>query len=121
MLLFLQAFMAAEQLRNYGIGLRVVNLPWLNRVDRDWLANEIVGKKWMFSLDDQYTIGGQGQMLMSVLATLNLDVYPQASMLGVLDIPLSGANDEVLRAHRLDRESLVQDIAATMGIDARLR
>ncbi len=119
--LLTEAFMAAEQLRNYGIGLRVVNLPWLNRVDRDWLANEIVGKKWMFSLDDQYTIGGQGQMLMSVLATLNLDVYPQASMLGVLDIPLSGANDEVLRAHRLDRESLVQDIAATMGIDARLR
>ena len=33
---------------------------------------------------------------------------------GLHDIPACGQNDEVLRAHRLDAESLAEDLAAAM-------
>ncbi|MFM9587282.1 transketolase C-terminal domain-containing protein, partial [Streptomyces caniscabiei] len=33
-----EALIAAEQLAAEGVGVRVVDMPWLNRVDREWLA-----------------------------------------------------------------------------------
>src|SRR3712207_513506 len=38
-----EAVEAARLLRERGIGLQVVNLPWLNRVDREWLHQTIDG------------------------------------------------------------------------------
>ena len=68
-----QAMKAAEQLEsNHGVDLKVVNLPWLNRVDRDWLRETVGRCRTVFTLDNHYIAGGQGQMLLATLAELNL-------------------------------------------------
>ena len=102
-----QAVIAAERLeREAGIQLRVVNLPWLNRVDTDWLREVTRGCRAMFTLDNHYLTGGQGQMLLAALAELDLSPQVSARRFGVARIPESGGNVEVLRAHGLDANSL---------------
>jgi transketolase len=105
-----EAVRAAQLLAEDGIGLRVVNLPWLNRVDRAWLAEAVAGHRRVFTLDNHYVTGGQGQMIAAALAELAPRGLEGVTLLGVEDIPRCGRNDEVLRAHRLDAESLRQRI-----------
>ena len=111
-----EAYRASGLLRErHGIGLRVVNLPWLNLVDAGWLAEEVRNTRWVFTLDDHYVNGGQGELLAATLAECGLGGARSVRRLGVRDIPACGQNDEVLRAHRLDAESLAEHMAAAMG------
>jgi transketolase len=111
-----QAWHAARHLRERGEGaLRVVNLPWLNVVDDDWLAETLIGVTQVVTLDDHYVDGGQGQMLAARIARLGLAQPPAVRCLGVREIPVCGQNDEVLRAHRLDAASLTEDLAAVLA------
>jgi transketolase len=111
-----QAFEAATLLRQRrGLGVRLVNLPWLNAVDSDWFAREVRGVPHVFTLDDHYVSGGQGEMLVSRLAELGLSSGVRVERFGVRTIPACGQNDEVLRAHRLDAESLATDFGAAMS------
>jgi transketolase len=103
-----EAVKAARLLRDQGLGLNVVNLPWLNHVDEAWLKRTVAGRRAMFTLDNHYVVGGQGQMIAAAIARLGLAIPIQS--FGVEDLPVSGANDEVLRHHRLDAESLADAI-----------
>jgi len=111
-----QAYRAAALLAERGsLDLAVVDLPWLNRVDPGWLAELAARYPWLLTLDNHYVHGGQGQMLLSALAELSDRPLPRARRLGVTQVPLCGGNTEVLRAHRLDAESLAADIQAIVG------
>ncbi|HEX3276255.1 MAG TPA: transketolase C-terminal domain-containing protein [Gemmatimonadales bacterium] len=109
-----EAFDAASLLRErHGFGLRVVNLPWLNLVDDAWLVREIGDVRHVVTLDDHYVHGGQGELLAARIAELGVGVGP-VHRFGIRSIPACGQNDEVLRAHRLDAESLAADILAAV-------
>jgi transketolase len=105
-----QAYEASRVLSNRGIRLCVVNMPWLNRVDAEWLRDLVAGYQWVFTLDNHYLSGGLGDLILSQLALLGLEHPPLAKKLGVSTIPACGLNDEVLKAHRLDADSLCEDI-----------
>ena len=110
-----QAFEAAEILAGRdGIQLKVINLPWLNRVDPDWLKVMVAGLRIVFTLDDHYLEGGQGRMIASVLAAQPGENRPVWRGFGVEDIPACGRNDEVLKAHGLDAGSLADKMAETL-------
>jgi transketolase len=110
-----QAWRAADLLRErHGFGLRVVNFPWLNLVDDDWLATEVQPSRPIITLDNHYVAGGQGEMLVARLGELGLGGSAGVLRLGVRGIPQCGQNHEVLRAHRLDAENLAQDILAVL-------
>ena len=110
-----EAFRAAALLRErHGIGLRVINLPWLNLVDGEWLAGEVEGAGAVFTLDDHYVSGGQGEMLLARLTELGR-AHPVVRRFGVQSIPACGQNDEVLRAHRLDADSLAREVAEALS------
>ncbi len=112
-----QAVQAAEVLRrDHGVGLKVVNLPWLNRVDVAWLAEAVRDFKSIFTLDNHLVAGGQGDMLAARLAESGLLEGRRFRKLGLTDIPACGQNDEVLRAHRLDGDGLSMRVAETMGL-----
>lgn len=114
--LLAEAFKAAQMLRDqHNVRVRVVNLPWLNRVDRDWLRETIQDVPFVFTLDNHYVTGGQGQMLLSELAEMGVLGGVGAQRLGVTRIPVCGQNDEVLRAHGLDAPSLCAQIASTLA------
>jgi len=98
----------------HGIGLKVVNLPWLNRVDAGWLKETVKDYSTVFTLDNHYLAGGQGGMITSRLAGLGLPEAPRVRQFGVETIPVCGQNDEVLRAHRLDADSLAKDMLSVI-------
>jgi transketolase len=114
-----QAVVAAQLLRrDHGLGLTVVNLPWLNRVDTDWLRMTVQNYRVLLTLDNHYVAGGQGEMLAATLAETGLLDGRRLRRLGLTDLPACGQNDEVLRAHGLDAESLAATTAALCAAGA---
>ena len=111
-----QACLAAASLSStHGISVKVINLPWLNRVDRAWLSEIAWDVPWLFTLDNHYLTGGQGEQVLAALAELGLANPPRAHRMGVEEIPVSGGNDEVLRAHGLDADGICRRMLKAMG------
>ena len=102
------AWHAAEALAQEGIGVRLVNLPWLNRVDAEWLRDVIGGRRTIVTLDNHYVVGGQGQMVAAAIASLGLEPAARVTQIGVEALPECGTNDEVLAYHGLDIDGLVR-------------
>ena len=103
---------ADEAEKASGISTRVVNLPWLNRVDRAWLRDVIGEARAVVTLDNHYVHGGQGEMLAAALAEMGLDSRVAVSLVGVTALPACGTNDEVLQYHGLDVPALMRAIEA---------
>jgi transketolase len=103
------AFDAARQVeQETGTSVRVVNLPWLNRVNDRWLRDVIGDCRSVVTLDNHYVHGGQGEMVAAAIAGLVLEPAARVTRTGVTELPQCGTNDEVLAYHRLDVPSLVQ-------------
>jgi transketolase len=102
------AYEAAAALEQSAEGrVRLVNLPWLNRVDPDWLRETIGSRRHVVTLDNHYLHGGQGEMLAAATAELGLDPGVRVTRIGVTELPQCGTNDEVLAYHGLDVSGLV--------------
>lgn len=111
-----QAYLAAELLKKrQGLDVAVVNLPWLNRVDANWLRKTLDGKRALFTIDNHFVKGGQGRMVAAAVAGLGLDRALPVRSFGLTEFPACGQNDEVLRAHCLDAESLATAMAETLA------
>ena len=93
-----QAYEAAERLGDWG----VIALPWLRDVDGEWVAETARGQ--IVCLDNHVLPGGQGEAILAALAD---EARGRTTLAGVDRVPECGSNDEVLRAHELDAESLV--------------
>ena len=110
------AWHAIEELsRDSGIRIRLINLPWLNRVDPAWLMEAIGDCRSVLLLDNHYAHGGQGEMLAAAISGLALDPVARVTRLGVTELPECGTNDEVLEYHGLDIASLVKSFRAALG------
>lgn len=108
--LLANAWDAADRLSQHGISLKLVNLPWLNRVDSQWLRETIGPIRRIVTLDNHYVHGGQGQMLASAIAELALENAPHVARVGVTELPECGSNEEVLQYHRLDADGLFEQM-----------
>ena len=105
------AFEAADEIEKAaGVSVRLVNLPWLNRVDRDWLRDAIGFRRSIITLDNHYLHGGQGEMLSAAIAALGLEPAVRVTNVGVTELPECGTNDEVLAYHGLDVSGLVRSL-----------
>ena len=106
------AFEAVRQLEEAsGSRVRVVNLPWLNRVNPAWLRRAVGDCRAVVTLDNHYVHGGQGEMIAATLAELDVDAPCRVTRVGVRELPECGTNDEVLAYHRLDIASLVETLS----------
>jgi transketolase len=109
-----EALVAAERLAESGeLSLRVVAMPWLNRLDEDWLAAELAGFDHVFVLEDHAPVGGLGDALRAALEGHAVTVF------GVEGWPACGTPPEALRFHGLDGASLAARIADRVGVVAR--
>lgn len=99
-----EAYKAAQLLGGHGVSARVINLPFLNRIDGAWLRSALDGARALFTLDNHYVMGGQGDMVLRAVAELGLSL--RARRLGLTSVPRCGQPAEVLKAHALDAESL---------------
>ena len=108
------AWRAADLLEADGIEAGVVSLPWLRGVDGAWIA-EVADGAPVFCLDNHYVTGGQGDAVVAALAAEAPDAASRVHKLGIEEVPRSGENNEVLRAHRLDGESIAEAARARLG------
>jgi transketolase len=104
-----EALTAAELL---GDRVQVVNMPWLNRVDREWLAELAEPFEEVFVLEDHAPVGGLGDTLRRELGDRRVTVF------GVEGWPACGTPAEALRFHGLDGASLAGRIAAALPAEA---
>ena len=94
--------MLAEQ----DFSLRVVNLPWLNRIDHSWLVDTIGDCKTIFSLDNHSEYGGLGDLLLkSLISSDNLRDNKLIKFV-VKEHPACCTLPETLSYHGLDGKSL---------------
>jgi len=103
-----EALAAAELLESRGVDLAVVDMPWLNRFDREWLAELLSSYERVFVLEDHAPVGGLGDALRRELDGLSVTV------LGVEGWPACGTPPEALRAHGLDAASLAERVLAAV-------
>jgi len=104
-----EALTAGERL---GGRLQVVNMPWLNRVDREWAAELVEPFGEVFVLEDHAPVGGLGDTLRRALRGRSVTVF------GVEGWPACGTPAEALRHHGLDGASLADRITVALGARA---
>jgi transketolase len=109
-----EALVAAERLQSKRISLRVVNLPWLNRVDLPWLESVLPESGVTFSLDNHSPYGGVGDNLLNAFMSAKSLRGRRLVKFGVEGIAACGTPPEALRHHRLDGESLAERIQSTL-------
>jgi transketolase len=110
-----EALKASEILKEQGVSLKVVNLPWLNEIDQSWLAEICKECKFLFALDNHSGYGGLGDLLLNALMSspdLNARVLTKFA---IDTIPACGTPDEALAYHKVDGLSLAERITAVIS------
>jgi transketolase len=102
------AWSAADQLAARGVSAAVVNLPWLNRIDDEWVAESLRRFAAVVTLDNHYVTLGQGVMIGAAIARTGLRAAIRS--IGLADIPACGSNAEVLAHHGLDADSIARTV-----------
>jgi transketolase len=87
-------------------------MPWLNRVDANWLGELAEPFDEIFVVEDHAPVGGLGDSLRRALGGRPLTV------LGVEGWPACGTPVEALRFHGLDGASLADRITLALGARA---
>jgi transketolase len=100
-----EALTAAERL---GGRVEVVNMPWLNHVDPDWLADLVEPFGEIFVLEDHAPVGALGDTLRRALDGRTVTVF------GVEGWPACGTPSEALRYHGLDGSSLADRMSLAL-------
>ncbi|MFJ2742608.1 transketolase C-terminal domain-containing protein [Streptomyces sp. NPDC087440] len=101
-----QLLAAARTLAAEGVDLTVVELPWLNRVDPQWLAALAARADTLTVVENQYTQGGQADTVARALLELDAPRTPRFRGIGLTEVPRCGTEAEALAAHGLDAASL---------------
>jgi transketolase len=119
-----EALLASEALAKQGFGLTVVNHPWLNRVDADWLRDLVKRHDMIYVLEDHGPNGALGDRILEALAATDSLAGKRFRKFAVEGFPACGGPPEVLKHHGLDGSSLAEAILGTrpttaVGVDER--
>ncbi len=112
-----EALVAADYLEKIGFNLKVVNMPWLNKIDKEWLRIVVKDQKRIFVLEDHSAFGGLGDRLLNWLVEIDEIKNKQFINLGLREYPECGTPLEVLEYHKLDGKSLAQRISGVKDIE----
>jgi transketolase len=108
-ILLSNAWKAADELAKQGISAAVIDLPWLNRIDDEWVKT-LGAFSHIVTLDNHYLEYGQGVMIGAALARTG--VRAQLSQIGLKEIPACGSNADVLAYHGLDAAGIAKTVLA---------
>ncbi len=109
------AVQAAQSLsKENGLSVKVINLPWLNNIDAEWLTREVGTCMNIFSLDNHYFVGGQGDRIAEIIAKEALS-EKKLFRVGISEIPACRTNPEILKVHGLDSASISAVIFAKLN------
>ena len=109
-----EAIVAAETLRKQDLSLKVVNLPWLNRIDEDWFRELVAAFETVFILDNHSQFGGLGDQVLNTAQKLDGLRAKRYIKFAIIDYPACGRPQEVLAYHKLDGKSIAASILETV-------
>jgi transketolase len=112
-----EALVAAEYLKKVGFNLKVINMPWLNKIDKKWLKKMVSDQKIIFVLEDHSAVGGLGDRLLNALTEIGEIANKEFTNFGLKEYPECGTPLEVLEFHKLDGKSLAQRISGVEDIE----
>ena len=112
-----EALVAADYLKKIGFNLKVVNMPWLNKIDKKWLKDVVRDQKNIFVLEDHSAIGGLGDRLLNTIVEIGEIAGKEFTNFGLKEYPECGTPLEVLEFHQLDGKSLAQRISGEKNIE----
>lgn len=115
-----EALIASRILRDNGFNLKVVNMPWLNRIDLDWLVDVTKKSKKIFMLEDHSIYGALGNKIMEGLIEMHSLEGKTFEKFGLDDYPECGAPYEVLNYHGLDGLSLAIAISGMENLEEKI-
>jgi len=104
---------ALELQRKRGLDIGVINLPWLNSIDKVWLKNTLSSTANIFCLDNHYAIGGQSDRISSIVSS-DTSIHAKVIPIGLNEIPACGNNDEILGKHGLDAKGIIKSIESNL-------
>jgi transketolase len=110
-----RAWAVAERLAADGHAVGIVALPWLKDIDGAWLA-DVAGDAPIATIDNHYTVGGQGDAVLAALGSV--DARNTVIKYAIDRFPVCGTNDEVLRDHGLDVDSLADGLRDRIAVVA---
>jgi transketolase len=90
----------AVQMEGLTDRVRVIDLPWVNAVDGEWLMATVRTAQRVLVLDDHDPRSGLGVHIAGLLA--GTSATPPLDIVGVEGVPHCGSPGEVLAAHGLD-------------------
>ena len=95
--------------KEFNIDIKVINLPWLNNIDQEWLSEELIDCDTLISIDNHYCEGGQGMRVAAALSKFKSNSI-EFKHLGVSGVPKCGTTEEVMTAHNFTEDTLYQYI-----------
>lgn len=105
-----QALRTAELLSGRGLDVQVIGTPWLNCADTNWFRKVLKGVRVLITLENHYIERGFGCYLLSQLSQDGSLANCKSSIEGLRETPQCGRNEEVLKYHGLDVNSLALKI-----------
>jgi transketolase len=105
-----EALIASELLEKKDISLKVINMPWLNRVDQNWLDNAIKECEKVFILENHSYTGGLGDFLINKIMQSRNQKNKEIIKFAPEGYPACGTPHEVLSYHGLDGKSMAENI-----------
>jgi len=107
-LLLSEALFAREKLKKEGIGIKVINLPWLNNMDEKWLIDSIGDVKSIICLENHAVIGSQSEEVLRIMSRSG-GAFKFYS-LGIEGFGRSGDSAEILSHYGIDSLSIAKKI-----------
>jgi len=105
-----EALLAGELLADKGFSLKVVNMPWLNYVDRGWLEEATGECPSIYVLDNHSPHGGLGDSLLNTIILSQKLKLKRFQKFAIEGNPACGTPKEVLEYHGLNGASLAERI-----------
>lgn len=109
-----QAIAAAEHLVGAGVSAAVINMPWLNLVDEEWLARRLGAAGALLVIDNHYERFGLGDTILIASARIGVRGL-RAGRIGIKCVPPSGADEDVLQAVGLAPRQIAERLLQLLG------
>ena len=103
-----EALTAAEILKDDNFSLKVVNLPWLNKIDLSWFKSITNDFNTIFILENHSPYGALGDIIINLSNDNDLNL--KVIKFSVEGMPECGTPKEVLPFHKLDGTSIAKRI-----------
>ncbi|MBN2059272.1 MAG: 1-deoxy-D-xylulose-5-phosphate synthase [Deltaproteobacteria bacterium] len=111
-----EAIVAAALLERQGHSLKIVNMPWLNRIDSKWLISVLEDCENIFILEDHSSNGGLGDKVLRTMANENIFKDKRFKIIGIDNFPSWGTPSEVLGYHKVDGAAIAESVMIGSGI-----